>query len=140
MGFPAHSRDKEPAANHVCQTMLEPYGRVFLYHPLHRKKGYRVAEALEYLFDMLKYSLLFRIFLGVAEEYLPVGECPDLFFQAFLSRQHTGRHDCDVIKLCSSNRPWGPGQSVSERPEILISHTKLVCSITFLAFCLPRCT
>jgi hypothetical protein len=95
---------------------------------------------VEYLFNALKYSLLFPIFLGVTEEYLPAGQGLDLLFQVFLTRQHTGRHDRDVIKLCSPDRPWGSGQSVSERPEISLSHTKLVCSITFLAFCLPRCT
>jgi hypothetical protein len=89
-----------------------------------RKKGHRVAETLEYLFDTLKYSLLFRIFLGVAEEYLPAGQCLDLLLQAFLARQHTGWHDplLSRIKQGSKTARLFQGQTtlfaeVSQRDE-----------------------
>jgi hypothetical protein len=113
---------------------------VFLYDLLHGEERYRVAQTPEYLFHPLKYSLLFGIVFCVAEKHLPPGECIDRLLQGFLPHKHTCGNDGDILKPCPPNRFGRSSESVSEWPEVSLSHTKLVCSIIFLAFCFPKWT
>jgi hypothetical protein len=113
---------------------------VFLCHLFHGQERDRVAQTPEYLFRPLKDSFLFGIFFRVVEKHLPPGEFIDRLFQAFLPHKHTCGNDGDIIKPCPPQRCGRSSEFVSERPEVSLSHAKLVCSMIFLAFFLPRCT
>ena len=112
----------------------------FLYHPFHGKERGSVAQTPEYLFHPLKYPSLFGVFFRVAEKHLPPWEFIDRLFQAFLPCKHTCGNDGEIIQPCPPQCFGRSSEFVSERPEVSLSHAKLVCSMIFLAFCLPKWT
>ena len=88
----------------------------------------------------LKHSFLFRVLWYMTQEYAPLRHGVEQVLYRTLQRQHTRRHYSNVIKPCLAQRLWRACQSISVWSGISLSHTKLVCSMSFLAFCFPKWT
>ena len=85
-------------------------------------------------------SFLFGIRCDMTQKYSPLGESVKQVLYRSLQWQHTRRDNGDIIELCLAQRFWRTGDSIPVWSSISLPHTKLVCSMSFLAFCLPKCT
>ena len=109
-------------------------------HVLHRQASYDMpllSKCLPYSLNDLSLS---RILFRITQKHCSLRQSIDLIFQYFREWQHTRWNYGDIIKSGVQDRFWRIRQSISVGTVNSVSHTKLVFSITFLAFCLPRCT
>ena len=79
---------------------------------IHRKICYHMPVLFKDLSYSFKHPFLFCILCYMTQKYSPLGESVAQFLYRFLQRQHTRRHNGDIIKLCGAKRFWRTYKSI----------------------------
>jgi hypothetical protein len=107
---------------------------------LQRQRRDGMAVLFKDLSHAGQYPLLFRLLGCVTQKDAALGERGEQVLDRSFQGQHTGGDNRDILKRGGAKRFWGMRQSIPVRPSISPSHAKVVCSMIFLASCLPKWT
>src|SRR5215831_610166 len=109
-------------------------------HLSHRHASYCMPLLSKCLLHPLKQFSLSGILFCMTQEHCAFWQIGKHILYCFCKWKHTCGNDHDIIKLRFEKCFWGMSQSILVWSFVHLSHAKLVCSIIFFAFCLPKCT